>query len=728
MATLLLTVVGTAIGGPIGGAIGAILGQAVDQKIFAPKGRQGPRLGDLAVQTSSYGSPIPRVFGIVRASGTVIWSTDLIETSGSQSNGKGRGSTTTFSYAASFAVVLSAREILRVGRIWADGNLLRGAGGDFKTETRFRLMLGGEDQALDPLIAGAEGLAATPAYRGCAVAVFQDFQLAAYGNRIPSLSFEIVADEGTIGVGAILGELSGGVIAGGGAASMLGLAVQGDSVRGVAETLAAALPVSLVDTGAALMLADGTGAVRGLFADDFGASAGAKTEPRIVENRRAAATIPEVLSIAYYDAGRDFQAGIQRARREGGSRREERIDLAASLPAGVAKQLAEARLTRLWRERRTVTVSLPWRSLDLKPGGLVSLGKPAGIWRIVSMAFERMAVRLVLLPQSTESAVAVIADPGRPVVQPDLVHGATVLVLIDLPPMGNASDSAPQVVVAANGTSAGWRGAPLLASADGGASFVGIGSTALPATMGMAETVLAAAGAALVDRAHSVDVVLINAGLTLNDADETSLLAGANFAMLGREAIQFGRALPLGGARYRLSTLWRGRRGTEAAVDGHVAGEAFVLLATDTLAPVPSALAVDGLKLLATGLGDGAGVGATLTSAGASVRPLSPVALTSVSTGDGGFAVRWIRRSREGWNWTDGIDAPIGEESERYRVVRVAAGRADVSEEVVMTNWVYPAALVAADRAAGVTIAMVRIVQVGVRGVSLPITISMPLV
>src|ERR1700712_5130590 len=151
MATLLLTAIGTVIGGPIGGALGAILGQSVDQRIFAPKGRQGPRLGDLSVQTSSYGSPIPRVFGTVRASGTVIWSTDLIETSGSQSNGKGRGSTTTFSYAASFAVVLSAREILRVGRIWADGNLLRGAGGDFKTATGFRLMLGGEDQALDPL-------------------------------------------------------------------------------------------------------------------------------------------------------------------------------------------------------------------------------------------------------------------------------------------------------------------------------------------------------------------------------------------------------------------------------------------------------------------------------------------------------------------------------------------------------------------------------------------------
>jgi hypothetical protein len=268
-------------------------------------------------------------------------------------------------YAASFAVALSAREILPVGRIWADGNLLRGAEGDFKTATGFRLLTGSEDQALDPLMAAAEGIGTTPAYPGCAVAVFTDFQLATYGNRIPSLSFEIIADEVPVGVASILGELSGNAVSGASAALIDGLAVQGDSVRGVAETLAAALPVSLIDDGAALVLARDSDAVQVLDASDFGA--GVQPGPRTVENRRAAATIPEVLSIAYYDIGRDYQAGIQRARREGGSRREDRIDLAASLPATMAKQIAETRLTRSWRERRTVSVTLPWRSIDVGP-------------------------------------------------------------------------------------------------------------------------------------------------------------------------------------------------------------------------------------------------------------------------------------------------------------------------------------------------------------------------
>lgn len=70
MATLVLTAVGTALGGPIGGALGAMLGQSVDAALFAPKARQGPRLSDLKVQTSSYGDTIPQLFGTMRVAGT----------------------------------------------------------------------------------------------------------------------------------------------------------------------------------------------------------------------------------------------------------------------------------------------------------------------------------------------------------------------------------------------------------------------------------------------------------------------------------------------------------------------------------------------------------------------------------------------------------------------------------------------------------------------------------
>src|SRR3546814_13221392 len=64
-----------------------------------------------------------------------------------------RSKTTQYSYSASFAVALSGRPIRSVRRIWADGKLLRGAGGDFKSETGYRLYPGDEQQSADPLIA-----------------------------------------------------------------------------------------------------------------------------------------------------------------------------------------------------------------------------------------------------------------------------------------------------------------------------------------------------------------------------------------------------------------------------------------------------------------------------------------------------------------------------------------------------------------------------------------------
>src|SRR6476469_381899 len=126
MATLLLTAVGTAIGGPIGGAIGALAGRSIDGAVMGGGKREGPRLKELAVTTSSYGQPIARHHGRMRAAGTIIWATELSEHKDKSGGKKGQPSVTTYAYTTSFAVALSSRPIVGVGRVWADGNLLRG--------------------------------------------------------------------------------------------------------------------------------------------------------------------------------------------------------------------------------------------------------------------------------------------------------------------------------------------------------------------------------------------------------------------------------------------------------------------------------------------------------------------------------------------------------------------------------------------------------------------------
>src|SRR3954454_6396407 len=114
MATLVFSTIGTALGGPLGGAIGALIGQAIDQELLGPSTR-GPRLGDLSVQTSAYGTQIPRVYGSMRVAGSVIWATDLTESSAT-TGAKGQPDTT-YSYSVSLAVALSSRPLRSIKRI-----------------------------------------------------------------------------------------------------------------------------------------------------------------------------------------------------------------------------------------------------------------------------------------------------------------------------------------------------------------------------------------------------------------------------------------------------------------------------------------------------------------------------------------------------------------------------------------------------------------------------------
>jgi hypothetical protein len=721
MATLVLSTVGQIVGGPVGGAIGAVIGQQIDGRILAPKARHGPRLGDLAVQTSSYGSQIPRIFGTMRAAGTVIWSTDLQEHRAASGGGKGRPKTVNYSYSASFAVALSGRPVREVRRIWADGKLLRGVAGDWKSEVGgFRLHPGSEDQAVDPLVAAVEGAGQAPAYRGTAYAVFEDLQLADFGNRIPSLSFELVAEEATT-IGAIAEELAGAALGGEPVLAIGGYAASGDSVRSAVAALADVVPLSLADRDGRLRLEAQGGAAAAAAVEAEGAAATGAGGPMEVR-RRAASGLPVEATVAYHDPARDWQAGVQRAETGEAGLRADRRALPAALDAGAAKGLAEHRLAAAWAERARARVHLPWRRAALRPGMAVRLAGVAGLWRIERWSLEAMVLTLDLAGLPSEGVTTRAAAAGRSVAEPDRVHGATSIALLDLPlPAATEPAGQAQLLVAAAGASPGWRSAALSVSFDGGATWQSAGRTPAPAVMGTLLTAPAAAGSALLDMRQGLEVELLNEAMWLESRSDAALADGANLAALGDELIQFGIADPLGDRRFRLSRLLRGRRGTEWAAGGHAAGDRFVLIEPAALAPVavPPAAVSGEVRLLATGLGDGGdGVIAARMFGAAALRPPAPVHLRAARRPDGGLDLAWTRRSRIGWDWIGGADTPLGEEREAYRVTISGAGAVLRVAETAVPAFAYSGDLRQADGGTG-TIA-VEVAQLGTHGPSRP--------
>ena len=186
-------------GALVGAQLGILLGGIIDP----PEGQntQGPRLEDMTVQTSTYGAPIPRVYGTVALSGNVFWlennalkevaTTNPTETQGGKGGGSGP-TTTTYAYYATFAVGLCQGPIAGIRRIWVRNQLIYDAGSsDLGTivasnaaATNFTLHLGDDAQLPDDRMQATLGVANTPAYRGLAYLVFHDFALADYSNSL----------------------------------------------------------------------------------------------------------------------------------------------------------------------------------------------------------------------------------------------------------------------------------------------------------------------------------------------------------------------------------------------------------------------------------------------------------------------------------------------------------------------------------------------------------------
>lgn len=247
--------VGNALGWSIGSAIGGIVGQLAfpgkGQHVY------GPRVNDMQVSSSAPGQTMPLLFGSMRLGGNIIWSTGLQEqTSTQKQSAKGGPSVTqtTYTYSVSFAAAFCQGEA-QVTRVWGDSKLIYNNGGvipgldrgTWNNATTYNvgdmvqfdgflgagkgryvatvqntnqmpintnywkpvtsdqavtiskyplptLYTGSDTQGQDPLMVAHDGATVTPAYRGTCYAVWEDFPLADFGNRLPNIRAEVTSE------------------------------------------------------------------------------------------------------------------------------------------------------------------------------------------------------------------------------------------------------------------------------------------------------------------------------------------------------------------------------------------------------------------------------------------------------------------------------------------------------------------------------------------------------
>ena len=669
------------------------------------------RVNDLQAQFATIGAPIIRGYGTVRVAGNVIWCTKFTEhiTEHTQSLGGGKGggggggsiTTTEYSYSVSFATAICTGPIKGIKRIWADGVEIK------DNNIPYSLYKGTEDQDPDPFMEGIEGAGTIPAYRGIAYVVIKNLNITKFGNRIPSLSFEVEFPENR--VAQIIKDVSenAGINPAWIETSAMrdmnvdGFIISGDGTfRSSIEALQSVFSFDGFEyDGKIVFRPRDFSDVVGIAAADLGAYETSPPGNAITAERTPEAELPHAMKLSYISKDRNYQESVASYTKTITTGIEEKsISTNVILSDARALQVVEQHMKEAWVNRTQLHFTLSNKYLDVQPGRIVEV--PYNGRAVLAMVNDTSygmpglnEISAMLVTRAAYTATPRTPDVD-PLPLPPIIASPVRLEAMDIPLLPNMDAGSNVILVAATGKY--YYGANLLRSEDGGASFSIVKGNIGRGIIGDTLTALPAGNPYTWDRGASVEVKIITG--TLASRPEIDILNGANLCLVGDELIQFQAAQLIAENTYRLSILLRGRCGTERHIETHKAGDRFVLIAQDRAERIemPSS---EWFKPRLYRYGSVAEdvTGDTyktqnFTAQGIGAMPLAPCHIEGRRTAGGDLIIKWTRRTRGDGGWKDHIDVPLNETAEKYECCILKEGA-----EVRTIGAASPAATYTAD-------------------------------
>jgi hypothetical protein len=386
------------------------------------------------------------------------------------------------------------------------------------------------------------------------------------------------------------------------------------------------------------------------------------------------------------------------------SERASGSDLPLVLPDGEARLIAERWLTEARVARDSARFVLPPSSAH-GVGDVVALdmGDGPSSWRI-----DRVTLSGPREVEATRVEPGIYGygetDLGQ---HRALRHDAPAPVqpvVLDLPLIPGAEVAhAPWLGVSARV----WPGAVALHQRTGTDSFELQALLASPASLGVTETGLARAAVGRWDYGPALRVRMLRGGLA--PALPLDVLQGANLVAIGLgeewEVFQFAQCDLVAPDTYELRQRLRGQFGSDGIMpDLWPEGALLVVLDArlEQLSLPRDALGVERAYRIGPAsrtLDDPSHKDFAVTARGVGLRPYRPVHLRVQKRDGADLAITWIRRSREGGDPWGSADIPLAEAYERY-VLQVRIGT-QIAREVVLhaPEFVYTAAMQAADGA-----------------------------
>ena len=339
-----------------------------------------------------------------------------------------------------------------------------------------------------------------------------------------------------------------------------------------------------------------------------------------------------------------------------------------------ARQIIETWLAEAHLSRETCRFALPPSQTDMAAGSLLSFSDAPD----VTYRVDRVERGEYLMIDATrhDPDVRQVSPPisAEPHVTPYVPPLSVDVTFLDLPMLKSDQIAHAPYVVA---TGDPWPGPIAVYGADEGADFEHLAILNSRATKGVLKSSLPAGVHSRLQHGQRFDVTMSSG--QLHSVSMLQMLNAANTAAIGNaslnqwEIIQFQSVELLSKNTYRLANLVRGKFGSHAEDhQGWVEGADFVLLhagidqlpmseenrtAQRTYRFGPSGRAYNH-PAYREEIRDFSARG---------LRPLSPCHLRWQETEEG-WKITWIRRGRLDADTWEGVDIPLGEESELYRL------------------------------------------------------------
>ena len=317
------------------------------------------------------------------------------------------------------------------------------------------------------------------------------------------------------------------------------------------------------------------------------------TVPSLEEDMSLEVELPELLELTYANAEGEYLPVTQRAKRPrtttNSRRRRGHTFPGTFVSNDDAARRLETYLYNIWTKRRPVGISLSQKWLALSPADTITV-EEGGNSHVIVLGDVAMGANNIIEMKGATSDTSVLTSvaTGEDGDMPDQVLVSTAVaefVVLDIPLLRDRDAGFVSYAGAGPSSNLSSPGVEILRSGDGSSygPFAYVGASRAM-DHGYAVTALADADAGTWDRDSTLQIAMLRG--TLPSSTEAAVVDGANVLLIGREIVSYVTSVDDGENKFTVSTLLRGRGGTEGETGSHVANERVMVLNEDTLVHV----------------------------------------------------------------------------------------------------------------------------------------------